>query len=103
MLLGPAQVHAQQHLGPVLALGAAGAGGHLQEGVVVVGLAGQHRFQLQPVDLLLHPLQVALDLVEGGLVALLLGQLGEPDRVGQSLLQPALAVDRRPPAGCARP
>ena len=53
VLLGPAQVHAQQHLGPVLAFGAAGAGIHLQERVVAVGLARQQRFELQPLDLLL--------------------------------------------------
>ena len=34
-------------------------------------------------------------LVERRLVAFLLGQLGEPDRVGQTLLEPALALDRR--------
>ena len=31
--LGPAQVHAQQHLGPVLRVGAAGAGAHGDDGV----------------------------------------------------------------------
>ncbi len=42
LLLGPAQIHAQQHLGPVLALGAAGAGMHGDDGVERVGLAGEH-------------------------------------------------------------
>ena len=37
--LGPARVHAQQHVGPVLALGAAGAGMDFEIGVVGVGLA----------------------------------------------------------------
>ena len=46
VLLGPARVHAQQHLGPVLALGAAGAGMDFEEGVVAVGLAGQQRLEL---------------------------------------------------------
>ena len=43
--LGPARVHAKQHLGPVLAFGAAGAGMDFEIGVVAVGLARQHRFQ----------------------------------------------------------
>ncbi len=39
VLLGPAQVHAEQHLGPVLGLGAARPGIDLEEGIVGVGLA----------------------------------------------------------------
>ena len=39
--LAPARVHALQHLGPVLALGAAGAGIDLDIGVVGIGLAGE--------------------------------------------------------------
>ena len=42
LLLGPAQIHAHQHLGPVLALGAAGAGMHGDDGVQRVGLAAEH-------------------------------------------------------------
>src|SRR5260370_34162688 len=43
--LGPARVHAGQHLGPVLRLGAAGAGVDLDVGVVAVALARQQAFQ----------------------------------------------------------
>ncbi len=42
LLLGPAQVHAHEHLGPVLALGAARAGMHGDDGVERIGLAGEH-------------------------------------------------------------
>ena len=45
VLFGPARVHAQQHSGPVLALGAAGAGMHFQVAIVDVGLAGKQRFE----------------------------------------------------------
>src|SRR5690606_30751839 len=45
--LGPAQVHAQQHLGPVLGLGAAGARLDVDEGVAAVHLAGEHALELQ--------------------------------------------------------
>src|SRR6516162_725536 len=51
VLLGPARVHAQEHVGPVLALGAAGAGMNLEEGVEAVGLTGQKRFELAARDL----------------------------------------------------
>ena len=52
VLLGPARVHAHQHLGPVLRLGAAGAGVDLDVAVVAVGLAGQQAFDLAPLRLL---------------------------------------------------
>ena len=44
--LRPARVHAQKHLRPVLALGAAGAGVDFEIGVVVVGLAREQRLDL---------------------------------------------------------
>ena len=50
-LLGPAQVHAQQHLGPVLRVGAAGAGRDLHERGAAVVLAGEERGLLERVDL----------------------------------------------------
>jgi hypothetical protein len=49
--LGPPQVHPQQHLRPVLRLGAARAGVESGDGVVVVVLAPQEHGQLEPVDL----------------------------------------------------
>ena len=49
----PARVHAQQHLRPVLAFGAARAGMDLKIGIEAVGLAGQQRFQFAARDLFL--------------------------------------------------
>ncbi len=43
------QVHAQQHLRPVLRLGAAGTGLHVEIGVVGVHLAGEHALELHVV------------------------------------------------------
>ena len=51
VLLGPAHIHAQQHVGPVLALGAAGAGMHFEIGVVGVGLARKQRLELAARDI----------------------------------------------------
>ncbi len=63
--LGPAQVHAQQHLGPVLRLGAAGAGVDGEKNVGAVVLAGEQGADLLGVDLGGKLLQVAADLGEG--------------------------------------
>ena len=46
VLLGPAHIHAQQHVGPILAFGTAGAGMHFEIAIVGVGLAGQQRLKL---------------------------------------------------------
>ena len=59
VLLRPAHIHAQQHAGPVLALGAAGAGMDLEIAVVGVGLAGEQRLEFAPRDL-------GLELAQGG-------------------------------------
>ena len=48
--LGPAQVHAQQHVGPVLGVGPALAGLDLADGVGLVVLAGEQRAQLELVE-----------------------------------------------------
>ncbi len=46
VLLGPAHIHPHEHIGPVLALGAAGAGVHFEIAVVGVGFAGEQRLEL---------------------------------------------------------
>ena len=51
VLLAPAQVHAEQHRGPVLRLGAAGARLDVDERVVRVHLAGEHPPKFEPRDL----------------------------------------------------
>ncbi len=78
----PAQVHAQQHLRPVLRLGAAGARLDIEEGAVRVHLAAKHALELELAHLRLEPLRVALDVARGGLVALALGQLQQLRRIG---------------------
>ena len=92
MRFGPARVHAQQHLGPVLRLGAAGAGIHLDIAVVGVGLAGEQALDLAPLGLRGEGLEVGHGGVGRRRVALRLGQLDQLQRVGDRLLQPAHAV-----------
>ena len=48
--VAPAQVHPQQHLGPVLAVRAAGAGVDREDGVGAVVLAAEHLLELGPLD-----------------------------------------------------
>ena len=52
--LCPLVVHAVEHLGPVLCLGAAGTGVEGQDGVAVVVLTVQHGHQLQLIHCLAH-------------------------------------------------
>src|SRR3546814_9375694 len=56
--LAPAQVHAQQHLGPVLRLGTTGAGLDVDERVVRIHLAGEHALEFQLADLRLELAQI---------------------------------------------
>ena len=66
--LAPAQVHAQQHFGPVLRLGAAGAGLDVEEGIVFVHFAGKHASELELGDGFFDAVEIGFDLGDGGLV-----------------------------------
>ena len=89
--LGPARVHAQEHLGPVLALGTAGAGMDLKIAVVAVGFAGQHGLDLPPLDLVLDGAERAFGLDGDRQVVFGLGELDHADIVGELALE---ALDR---------
>jgi hypothetical protein len=43
-LLGPAEIHAQEHFRPVLGFGAAGAGLDGEDGVEAIAFAGEESF-----------------------------------------------------------
>jgi len=77
VLLGPAQVHAGQHVHPVAGLGAPGSGVDVDDGVVCIIRPGEELGQL----LLRQPPrglgQRGLDLRRLGLGVLFFGQLGE--------------------------
>ncbi len=88
MPLAPAQVHAQQHLGPVLRLGTAGTGLDIEEGAGLVHLAGEHAPEFQPGDLGFQRVQVGLDNIEGFLVTLLGGHLQQFARIAHAVGEP---------------
>ncbi len=81
VLFSPARIHAQQHRGPVLALGAAGAGMDFEIGVEAIGLAREQRFQLAARDLLLQRLERILGFRHHALVALGLAEFDHLDIV----------------------
>ena len=56
--LGPADVHAHEHLGPVLRLGAAGARMDGQEGIAAVVGAPQHGLELEAGQRVGEPLDL---------------------------------------------
>ena len=89
VLLGPARIHAQQHVGPVLALGAARAGVDLEIGIVGVGLARQQRLELAPRHLGLELLERLFGVGDGLLVLLGLPQIDHGELVVQLLLDAA--------------
>ena len=79
--LGPAHIHALEHLRPILALGAAGAGMDLDIGVVGVGLAGEQRLDLALMRLGPELLQRRLGFGDDARIALLLAERNELDIV----------------------
>jgi hypothetical protein len=85
--LRPAQVHAQQHLGPVLGLGAAGAGLNVQEGVGAIHVAREHAAELELADAPLEAIQVGGHGIQGVGIALLGGHLQQIGSVAQPGVQ----------------
>ncbi len=68
-MLRPLQIHAQQHLGPVLRFGSAGTGLNLEKCVVRVEFAVEHAAELEVTEFRIHGAEFAFDVVErGGIV-----------------------------------
>jgi hypothetical protein len=60
--LGPAHVHAQQHVGPVLRLGAAGARVNRDDRVLPIQLARQHRPDFAVLDVFAERVERAIEI-----------------------------------------
>ena len=93
-LLGPARIHALEHLRPVLAFGAAGARIDFDIGVVVIGLAAQQRRHLVALGLLRQQFQRGGAFDRHRLVALGLRHLDQFGGVGKIGLDTARRRDR---------
>src|SRR5581483_3266451 len=87
--LGPAHVHAHQHAGPILALGAAGAGVHFEIAVVGVGLARQQRLELAARKLGAQALERGFRLGDGLVVLFGFAELDQSELVVELLLDTA--------------
>ncbi len=90
----PARIHAQQHLRPVLAFGAAGAGMDFEIGIETIGLARQQRFELAPGDFLLQGFQRGFGFRDHAVIALGLAELDHADVVFELPLDLANARER---------
>jgi hypothetical protein len=55
--LGPAQVHSEQHLRPILRLGATGARVNRDDGILAIVLTAKHLLDLAGLDLLIERLE----------------------------------------------
>ncbi len=83
--LGPAQVHAQDHLGPVLRLGAAGARMHGDDRVLGVVLAAEHLLDLAGLDFGLQLVETAHEIAADVLAGV--EPLAQDDEVVGALAQ----------------
>jgi hypothetical protein len=93
MGLGPAQVHSQQHLGPVLCLGAAGARLDVEECVAGVEFAGKHSPKLETANLLFVLGEIGRQLISGLLVFFRNGEFQEFRCIAEPALEPVEDVD----------
>src|SRR5690606_15380219 len=84
VLGGPAQVHAQQHVGPVLGLGAAGTGDDVQEGAVGVHVATEHAAGLELPQGFAEAGQVGDDVAHRTFVIFLDGHVQQLPGIGQA-------------------
>ncbi len=85
--LGPAQVHAQQHLRPVLRLRAAGAGLDVEESAARVHLAREHARELELADAFLELRRVLHDFRKSRFVAFRLDERQEFRGIGEAAAQ----------------
>ena len=94
VLLGPARIHAQQHRGPVLALGTAGAGVNFEIGVEPIRLAAQQRLKLAARDFLFQGLERGLGLGHHAFIVLGFAEFDHADIVLELALDLADAAER---------
>jgi hypothetical protein len=74
MRFSPSQVHAQQHFGPVLRLGATCARLNVEIGIVVIHFTGKHSPKFEARQLTLESLQILCDFIDGRTVVFLFGK-----------------------------
>ena len=83
--LPPAQVHAKQHLRPVLRLGPPGPGLNVEKGIGGVHLLREHAPELEAHERRIPAIEILLDRAKHGRVFLVAGELQEIGRVEEPL------------------
>ena len=94
MRVGPAHIHAQQHLGPILGLGAAGPGMDFEIAVVAVGLAREQAFEFAPRRFAAQFVERGLGLGDDRRLAFAFAQFDQFDRLVDLALDASVAADR---------
>jgi hypothetical protein len=92
-VLAPAQVHAQHHLGPILRLGAAGAGLDVDKRVRAVHLAGEHALEFELLDACGKTIDILRDRGDRIVVVFADGEIEQVAGFGQRVGQAADAAD----------
>ena len=98
-LLAPAQVHAHEHLRPVLRLRAAGAGVDGDDGVPVVIRARERELELQIVELALDIGRVTFDIRGSGFVLFWFGEIEQLQKLADARFEAAPGFDTRADGG----
>lgn len=77
VVLGPSRIHSEEHLGPVLALGSAGARVNRQDAIPLVIRAVEHVPKLEALEVGLHALDFPVDFAREVGIFLFLGEQQE--------------------------
>ena len=93
--LGPARIHAHEHVGPILALRAAGARMHLEEAVIAVGFAGEQGLDLLAARAIRDRRDGLLALLDRALIAFGLAELDQHSGIIELALERADRQDAR--------
>jgi hypothetical protein len=91
--VGPAQVHAQQNVGPVLGFGAAGTGLDVQVSVVRVHFVAEHASEFQLGQAFFETGQLGDDIAHCAFVVFFDGHVQQVAAIGQTRVQFVQGID----------
>ena len=91
--ISPAQIHPEQHFGPILGFGAAGAGLNVDERIVCIHFAAEHPAKFELGDLLLNSIEVCSDILERGVIVILSCKRVELAGILDTLREPVARAD----------
>jgi hypothetical protein len=92
-LVGPAQVHAQQHVGPILGLGTARAGLDIQVGIVRVHFTAEHAAKFHFLEDIAQALDFGGNVIDRCLIFFFGGHLQQIAGIDQTAVEVVERVD----------